>query len=368
MNHELIGYVRRSEDAERSGDAHAALEWHRSVPMYRRNRHVGLMEQLVHIGEDALPEWAWARWITYQAIRCGTGDTGAIGRALLQVVVHTVHEDLLRECFEREGDPIKVAAAVLGESWVFHQLAAHGSDMVASFLDEQARGRLAEHTDLVRRWTNARMSGYRLLESLPGSRLAVQEVGTDEVTEVLDLGARSVAADGWVLGRLVPSGVGELAMFDLTPLPVDETVARSAAMAEGWLRPLADQCRAGELTSQDLLREDYELVTDVQCLDLVRFGTRPAELARTMDSLRGGRDEVCRAAFRILGQAVAGDLTAEDQAYVAAAALNPRVQDDLRRTLLRPGHPEPWVAWAGRTPNPARAHLLALAEAARASA
>ncbi|TNM45162.1 hypothetical protein FHP29_04980 [Nocardioides albidus] len=368
MNHELLEYVRRSQAAERSGDPHAALEWHRSVPMFRRNRHVWLLEQLSLVGEDSMPEWAWARWITYQAIRCESGDAGAIGRTLLELLVESVHQDLLQECFDRQGDPIKVVAAVAGESWVYHQTAAHASDMVEAFLHEFADGTLAEHADLARRWVGATMSGYQLLESRPGARLVVREAGTEATVELLDLGARSVAPDGWVIGRLVPSGIGDLSMFDMTPFAVDEPVAREVAATGNWLHPLTKPHRAGEVPSSALLREDYELVTDVAALDLVRFGTKPADLERTMDSLRGGRDEVTRASYRILSAAVAGDLPPEDQAYVAAAALGPRVHDDVRRKLVRSGHPEPWVTWAGRTPNPARARLLELAESARASA
>jgi len=369
MNHQLLDYVRRAEAAERSGDPHAALEWHRSVPMFRSSRHGWLLEQLDRIGPDRLPEWAWARWITYQAIRCEEGETGRIGVTLASYVVESVHHDLLRECFDHGGDPIQVMAAVRGGSWAFHQVVAGVSDVVASFLDEHAGGALAEHAGLVRRWTGARLSGYQLVESLPGARLVVREAGpATESVEILDLGARALAPSGWVLGRLVPSGVAELPMFDMPPLAVEEAVAREVAATGNWLSLFVDAPCAGDVASRWLLREDYELLTDVLGLDVVRAGTPPGDLDRTLASLRNGRDEVTRAAYRILASAARGDRPADEQALVAAAALSPRVHDDVRRRLVRAGHPEPWVTWAGRTPDPARGVLLGLAEAARATA
>ena len=69
-----------------------------------------------------------------------------------------------------------------------------------------------------------------------------------------------------------------------------ETTAQSASTAGSWLRPLVDGLRAGSLISRDLLREDYELVTDVQGIDLVRFGTRPADLL--LRAVRPGHPEL----------------------------------------------------------------------------
>ena len=47
-----------------------------------RSRHHVLLTQLASLG-DHLPEWVWARWIAYQAIRCedrgtqtGRGSSG----------------------------------------------------------------------------------------------------------------------------------------------------------------------------------------------------------------------------------------------------------------------------------------------------
>ena len=39
-----------------------------------RSRHHVLLTQLASLG-DHLPDWVWARWIAYQAIRCEDRDT-----------------------------------------------------------------------------------------------------------------------------------------------------------------------------------------------------------------------------------------------------------------------------------------------------
>ena len=70
----------------------------------------------------------------------------------------------------------------------------------------------------------------------------------------------------------------------------------------------------GRLTPDALLREDYELATDVQELDLLRFGTARRDLDRVMGQLWEGRDEVGRAAYRILRRALDGDVDEGDAA------------------------------------------------------
>jgi hypothetical protein len=77
-----------------------------------------------------------------------------------------------------------------------------------------------------------------------------------------------------------------------------------------------------------------------------------------MASLREGRDEVGRAAFRLLRSAADGGLDLDQAPYVAAAALNPHAYAEARRMLSAPR--ERWRAWAELVPEPARARLLAL--------
>lgn len=366
MTPDLVACVDRQIDAERAGDLEAALEWHRAVPMFSRGRHRILIERLTAAGNE-LPDWVWARWIAYLTTRCEDGATGALMRCVLNELVDTAHGDLLDRCYDEGGDPIRVAGTVLGESWLFHQVVVHDAGGLVEFIDEHLTGRLAEHAELARSWAGARMSGYEVGASRPGARLQVREAGRGAWAEVLDLGARSCAASGWVLGRLVSSGVDDLPMFDTSPLGVSADLAQSVAAAESWLDPIVETLVSGT-SSSFLLREDYELCGDVQELDLIRFGTAAGDLGRVMHQLRSGKDEGSRAAYRILRRARDGEIDLADQAYVAAAALFPRAHVDARRQLVRPGEYAGWAGWAERSPDPARGRLITLAEAARASA
>lgn len=362
--------VRRSLAAERSGDAARALELHASVPALNlRSRHHVLLTQLASLG-DELPGWVWARWIAYQAARCEDADTetGAIQRLALTYALETFHDDQLADCHAHGGDPVKVASRVLGESWLFHQVLVHELGGLERFVGELATGRLAEHSALARSWAGAPLSGYLLGPSLPEGRLRVEDLAADTYTEVLDLGARaSAGAGGWVLGRLVPSGVGDLLMFDTPPIGVPEEVAREVAVApRPWAR-LTESFDAGDLVERDFMRADLELVTDVNSIELLRIGTAPADLERVTAQLRSGRDEIPRAAFRILRRAAEGGMQDSEAPHVAAAVLQPGARSDARRMLVREGRYDAWARWAALVHEPARGLLLDLAEASRAA-
>jgi len=369
MTSDLLTCVERSYAAERAGDAAEALEWHLAVPMFQRGRHRAVLDRLVRLGDD-LPPWVWARWIVYQATRCEDSEsaTGRMHRTALKYAVESVHADQLADCEEEGGDPIKTMAWVASESWFFQQLFVYECGGLSMFLDEFPTGRLAEHVELARSWVGRRLSGYQVGASLPGSRLRVYDAATASWVEVLDLGARTSAGDeGWVLGRLVASGIDDLPMFDVPPLAVPERIAREVAEAERPWAPVTEALAEGRLVQSQFMREDYELATDVQELDLVRFGTPACDYERVMGQLRGGRDEVGRAAYRILQRAMDGGIAQRDAAYVAAAAQNPHADSEARSRLLRGGQVEVWSRWAAMVPEPARSRLLDYARLTRAA-
>lgn len=368
MTRAHVDLVDQSLAAERSGDAARALELHSSVPALNlRSRHNVLLAQLASLG-DELPEWVWARWIAYQAIRCEDPDTetGAMQRLALKYAIETFHEDQLADCHAKGGDPIKVVAWVASESWLFHQLLVHEMGGLERFVDELAAGRLVEHAALARSWSGAWLGGYQVGASLPSGRLRVQDAATDSWVEVLDLGARAVVDHaGWVVGRLVPSGVGDLLMFDTPPMPVPERVARGVAgSTEPWTS-VKEVLDAGRLAERHFMRTDYELATDVLGLDLLRIGTAPGDLARVTAQLRSGRDEIPRAAFRILRRAADGALQQSEAPHVAAAVLQPGARADARRMLVRAGDYDVWARWAALVHEPAPGLLLDFAEACR---
>jgi hypothetical protein len=369
MTPDLEACVDRCAAAERAGDAAAALEWHLAVPMFGRGRHRSVLERLVDLGGD-LPAWVRARWLAYQALRCEGTDsaTGRTHRAALDHALHDLHDDLLAECFHEGGDPIQVMARVVGESWTFHHLFLFERRGLRSYLDEFFGSDPHDPgVELARRWAAVPLGGWRVGPSLPGGRLLVEDAASGEEVEVLDLGARScVGADGCVLGRLVPSGVDDLPMFDSPPLAVPRRVAWEVAVApEGPWKAVVRAIVEGRLASDDVMREDYELSTDVQELDIVRIGTKPRDFDRVMSQLRSGRDEVGRAAFRILRSALAGEVEEADAAFVAAASLNPHAHREARRRLVSAGAYDVWSRWAELVPEPGRRRLEGLGRRAR---
>lgn len=380
---ELTAFLDRTMAAERCGDLEEALEYYSGVPMLRRGRHRSVLEQLV-AAQDELTPWVWARWIAYQALRCEDRDrrTGLIVRAATHDAVGLFHGDLMDAAYDAGGDPVKVVATVMGESWAFHQLATHDYAGLETFLDECVTGRLAEHAVLARSWVGAPMGGYRIDGPSGPRRLAVLDLATDELVDVLDLGASSVAGPGgWVIGRLVPSGTTPELMFDIAPLGVPEALARTVARhrdhragPNSWPELLAEALGRRELPSSALLREDYELMSDIPAVTMIELATRPLELARVMSQLRSGRDEVARTAFRILRSVADGSLESGDAPHlaarvtapmVAAAVLNASAFEQAPRKILAPGQESRWRHWAAMVPQPARDRLLRFAEATR---
>jgi hypothetical protein len=360
--------VDQSLAAERAGDAARALQLHASVPAFaERSRHRVLLTQLASLG-DELPGWVWVRWMAYQAVRCEdlATETGRMQRLALKYALETFHADQLADCHADGGDPVRVAAWVGSESWLLHQLLVHDLRGLTRFVDELATDRLAEHAALARSWAGAALGGYQVGASLPGGRLRIHDPGADSWLEVLDLGARTTAGDeGWVLGRLVPSGVDDLLMFDTPPVAVPERVAREVSGAsEPWAQ-VTQELDEGRLVERSFMRADHELTTDVLSIDLLGIGTPPADLERVTAQLRAGRDEIPRAAFRVLRRAADGDLRQSEAAHVAAAVLQPGAREDARRMLVREGQYDVWVRWAALVHEPARGLLLGFAEACR---
>ncbi|MCY4726865.1 hypothetical protein NYO98_11305 [Nocardioides sp. STR2] len=119
--------VAQSLAAERSGDATRALELHSRVPALNlRSRHHVLLTQLASLGNH-FPNWVWARWIAYQAVRCEDreSETGQAQRLAPKYAIDTFHDDQLADCHADGGDPVRVMARVASESWLFHQVLVH---------------------------------------------------------------------------------------------------------------------------------------------------------------------------------------------------------------------------------------------------
>lgn len=367
MTREYYAFVDSSVAAERAGDAALALEYHQGVPMFSRSAHRVVLAQLAGLADEMTP-WLWARWAAYQCTRAEDDGTvaGEVQRFALDYTLRMFHTDELAVTYDEGGDPIPFVARTAGEDWAFHQICTYEMDGLALFVDTMATDRLAEECALAREWVESVMGSYRIESSEPGE-LVVRDLETDESLALLNLGAR-VHADpgGLVIGRLVPSGPPPGLMFDTRPLPVDEQTAREVAEGDAptaWITALEHALADGRVDRSVLQTEDRVLVTDVPDLTLIEVGTPPAALASTMEQLRDGRDEVGRAAYRILRAAADGSFdAAEPAACVAAAVLNPHAHAEAVGRLVHPDHQDAWGQWAQMVPDPARGRLRHLAD------
>lgn len=366
MTHEYRQFFLSSQAAERAGDAEAALEYHRGIPMFARSGHVAMLTQLAGLAAEMTP-WMWARWAAYQCTRAEDPGTESmlIQRTALDYTLWIFYSEQLRERYVGGDDPVPLIARVCGEDWVFHQLCTFELGGLFVFLRSLATGPLQAEAGLCEQWFGARMRGFRLESSDPGS-LVVHDLARDESIALLDLGARVHAdADGWLIGRLVPTGIEGVPMFDTRPLPVDEQTAREVAgdpSPGAWVSALRLAIDEGRVDRALLQTEDRELVTDVPSLSLVEVGTPASALASTLDSLGRGRDEIGRAALRILRSAGDGALAPDRAAYVAAAVLNAHAYAEVGHRVLSPGQHACWSRWADLVPEPARSRLQRLAE------
>ena len=360
-------FVESSRAAERAGDAAAALEFHQGIPMFSWGAHRVALAQLVPLADEMTP-WMWARWAAYQCTRAEEMDHG-VGprqRAALQYVVDTMYGDLLDRALRDGEDWMPVVARLAGESWLVHQWCTYELGALASFLDELATDRLLAESGLARRWTSARMGGYRLVDC-GDDRLVVRDLATGEDLQLLDLGARLHAgAGGCVVGRLVASGTDPALMFDTRPVAVDERTALEVARGPrgGWISTVRQAIEARRVDRSVFESEDRELVTDVHSLVLVEYATPPQALAATLDQLARGRDEVGRAAYKILRRVAEGTLPEDaPPPIIAAAVLQPHAYAEAQRGLALSCSSHVWRSWADRLPEPARGRFLQLAEA-----
>jgi hypothetical protein len=366
MTHEYQQFFLSSQAAERAGDAEAALEYHRGIPMFARSAHVALLTQLAGLA-DEMPPWLWARWAAYQCTRAEDPGTLSmeIQRTALDFTLRSFYLDLLGERFLAGDDPMPLMARTCGEDWVFHQLCAFELGGLFEFARSLATGRLREEGGLCEQWSRARMGGFRIETSAPGS-LVLRDLARDDSVSLLELGAGLHAGpEGWLIGRLVPTGAEPGLMFDTRPLPVDERTAREVAADPGpaaWVSALGVAVVEGRVDRALLQTEDRELVTDVPSRSLVEIGTPASALASTLDSLGRGRDEIGRAALRILRSAGEGARDGDQAPYVAAAVLNAHAHSEVRGRVLSPGQAAAWSRWADLAPEPARSRLQRLAE------
>jgi hypothetical protein len=371
MTREYLTFVESSFAAERVGDAATALDYHTGVPMFTQSRHTYTLRQLAGLADEMTP-WLWARWAAYQCNRAEDAGTqsGFITRAAIDYTIQMFYDEQMEAAYGEGRDPVHILMKVVGQSWIYQQVCTFEFGGLREFLDFIADGRLAEHAAWARSWEQATMRGVRL-EASEAGMLVVTDLEARKTLQLLDLGAGTLCAPGgYLVGRVVPSGVTPKLMFDSTPVVVDRLTAKGVAESKqgGWVTVLTQAISDGRLELTALESEDRELASDIPSGAMIEAATRPVDRRRVKEERDSGRDVVGRAAFRVLRDAIEGPATDERAPYVAAAMLNPHAYAEAQRKLITPGRPSPWLRWAERAPEPAASRLRHLAEKSSAKA
>jgi hypothetical protein len=232
-----VAVLRATDDAERRGDARAALDLMEGHPGgfgFWRPWRVRALLQMAMFG-SLLPPWATSRWILAQALQHlgqpGGGPDRRVHRALDQAI------ELRGGRARLPGrDPIDTVCRVMDNDWVFRQLHLYELGGLRHFLDRVASPDLVAGADRIRDWAKSPMGGYRLLTQ-DAATVTWQDLGAGEPILTANIGSAALVVPGeCVIGRMVPIEAG--AMFESAPLLVPEDVAirvRSIPPA-GWTR------------------------------------------------------------------------------------------------------------------------------------
>lgn len=366
MTREYLTFMESSIAAERSGDAATALEYHRGIPMFTRGRHTYTLTQLTGLADEMTP-WLWGRWAAYQSNRVEDSGTesGFITHAAIDYTLRMFYDRPMQAAYDEGRDPMEILKRVAGESWVFQQVCTFELRGLSEFLDFVADGALAENARWARDWENAEMRGLRVEPTEPG-RLVVTDLEAKQEVELLNLGAGTLCGPGgFLVGRLVSSGVTPTLMFDTTPVVVDPRTAHDVAATTdgGWITALTTAIKEGRLHLSALESEDRELASDVPSGAMISATARPNHRERLREEQRAGRDVVGRAAFSVLRSVDEGCFGGEERSpYVAAAVLNPHAYSEAQRKGVMRGRASDWLRWAELAPDPAQVRLRRLAE------
>jgi hypothetical protein len=260
---EHLAVMLAADAAEARGDASAALDVMARAsigpdgkPFWRPWRERRLL-QLVHL-DGVLPRWATSRWILSQALQ--TLDESNRNRS--RRALHTA-TDLRGGPSAIAGvDDVDARCKVADHDWAYRQLFLHDLGGLRHFLGRTASADLVAGADSIHAWAGARMGGYRLL-STTSTTITWEDLANGQQVEVVNLGAAVLLEpDESVVGRIVPIEDG--AMFESTPLPVPEAVARDVAGSpDGWV----DALRRGGEQARPLLSSvlpEHDLLTDVR--------------------------------------------------------------------------------------------------------
>jgi hypothetical protein len=299
-----LGVMIRADDAELRGDAAGALALMESKPIGPDGRAFWRPWRLRHLQQlvdyrPHLPRWVTSRWILEQAAQAL--PTQGRRTAVLEALDLTV--DLRGGLHRLPGvDEVDARCKVIDHDWVFRQTYLYELGALTSFLTSAASPDLLAGADRIVEWTQAPMTGLRLVHSAPKT-VSWHDLGSGDHIDVPNIGCAARLRPGdHVIGRVVPSDEGR--MFETTPLPVSERIAREVALQpDHWIAALRRAMRGGGRTSVRTHGFDFAIATDVSAEVWIGavLGRDPASLEPEV-----ALASIARATLRLARQTTAG--------------------------------------------------------------
>ena len=234
-----VAVLRATDDAERRGDARAALDLMEEHPGgfgFWRPWRVRALLQMAMFG-SLLPPWATSRWILAQAGQQLPDQRGGLESRRVQRALELAVELRGGRASLPGGDPRDALCKVMDHDWVFRQLHLYEFGGLRHFLGRGASADLVSGADRIQEWAAAPMGGFRLLGS-QSATVTWEDLAVGEPVVTPNIGSAVLVEPGeCVIGRLVPIEGG--AMFEGVPLVVPEAVAvRVARDPASWIDAL----------------------------------------------------------------------------------------------------------------------------------
>lgn len=234
-----LAVLRATDDAERRGDARAALdlmEGHPGGLGFWRPWRARMLLQLAMFG-SLLPPWATSRWILAQAGQQLPEQRGGLESRRAQRALELAVELRGGRASLPGGDPRDALCKVMDHDWVFRQLHLYEFGGLRHFLARRASADLVSGAERIQEWAAAPMGGFRLLGS-QSATVTWEDLAVGEPVVTPNIGGACLVEPGeCVIGRLVPIEGG--AMFEGAPLVVPEAVAvRVALDPPSWIDAL----------------------------------------------------------------------------------------------------------------------------------
>jgi hypothetical protein len=360
-----LAVLRATDDAERRGDARAALDLMEEHPGgfgFWRPWRVRALLQMAIFG-SLLPPWATSRWILAQAGQQLPDQRGGLESRRVQRALELAVELRGGRASLPGGDPRDALCKVMDHDWVFRQLHLYEFGGLRYFLGRRASADLVSGADRIQEWAAAPMGGFRFLGSQSATVTWVDlAVGEPVVTP--NIGSAVLVEPGeCVIGRLVPIEGG--AMFEGAPLVVPEAVAvRVARDPASWidaLRPASEGTAGPEVAAAG---DTSGLLSDVPMavwMYAVTDGGGLADATSAPSSVQLAKASLnlARAALERSGQPDKDGL--DPWGCLSAAVLSPSVAAALAETV-GPADREVLVRLGERLAEPAASWCNELAD------